>query len=122
MEEVGAERHDDFSGFLQTQTSTFMRAEDPLDSYHWLRSIEHKLTLLRCEDHEKALFTAHQLQGLAGTWWSNYLAMHPANHRVSWAEFRQAFRDFHIPKGLIEIKRREFMDLKQGGKSVMEYV
>ena len=48
--------------------------------------------------------------------------MHPANHRVCWAEFRQAFRDFHIPKGLMEIKRREFMDLKQGGRSVMEYV
>ena len=48
--------------------------------------------------------------------------MHTANHRVSWAEFREAFHDYHIPKGLMEIKRQEFLDLHQRGKSVMEYV
>ena len=48
--------------------------------------------------------------------------MHPANHRVSWAEFREAFRSFHIPSGLLEIKRWEFEDLEQGGRTVMEYV
>ena len=115
-------RQDDFSDFLWTQPPVFKRAEDPLDADHWLRTIEQKLALLRCEDHEKALFAAHQLQGPAGAWWSGFLAMHPADHRMSWAEFREAFRSFHIPSGLMEAKRREFEDLKQGGRAVMEYV
>ena len=38
------------------------------------------------------------------------------------AEFREAFHSFHILSGLMEIKRREFEDLKQGGGIVMEYV
>ena len=118
----GAERRDDFSDFLRTQPPVFSRAEDPLDADHWLRTIEQKLALLQCEDHEKALFAAHQLQGPAGAWWSNFLAMHPADHRVTWAEFRAAFRSFHIPSGLMEAKRREFEDLKQGDRTVVEYV
>ena len=57
----GAGHRDDFSDFLRTQPPTFMRAEYPLDVDHWLRTIEQKLALLRCEDHKKALFAAHQL-------------------------------------------------------------
>lgn len=78
----GAGRRDDFLDFLRTQPLTFTRAEDPLDADHWLRTIEQKLALLRRKDHERALFATHQLQGPAGAWWSNYLAMHPANYRV----------------------------------------
>ena len=33
-----------------------------------------------------------------------------------------AFRSFHIPSVLMEIKRQEFEDLKQGGRTVIEYV
>ena len=84
----GVGHRDDFLDFLRTQSPTFTRAEDPLDADHWLCTIEQKLTLLRCEDHEKALFATHQLQGVAGVGWSNYLDMHPANHRVSLAKFR----------------------------------
>ncbi|KAM0893298.1 hypothetical protein ACQ4PT_025197 [Festuca glaucescens] len=118
----GAVCRDDLSDFLRTQQPVFSQAEDPLDADHWLRTIEQKLSLLRCEDHEKALVTAHQLQGPMGAWWSGFLAMHPADNCVSWAAFREAFRSFHISSGLMEAKRREFEDLKQGGRLVMEYV
>ena len=43
-------------------------------------------------------------------------------HQVTWAEFREAFRDYHIPKSVLNIKRDEFRRLRQGNKSVMEYV
>src|SRR6266540_2631765 len=61
----GAERHDDYSDFLRTQPPIFTRAKDPLDTDHWLRTIEHKLALIRCEEHEKVLYAAHQLQDAA---------------------------------------------------------
>ena len=43
-------------------------------------------------------------------------------HQVTWAEFREAFCDYHIPKSLLNIKRDEFRRLRQGNKTVMEYV
>jgi hypothetical protein len=40
---------------------------------------------------------------------------------VSWTEFRKAFRAHYIPVGVMKKKRQEFMDLKQGGRSVHDY-
>ncbi len=40
---------------------------------------------------------------------------------MSWAEFRDAFRAYYIPTGVMRKKRQEFMDLKQGGRSVHDY-
>src|SRR6266540_7559844 len=117
----GAKRHDDYSDFLRTQPPIFTRAKDPLDADHWLHTIEQKLALIRCEEHEKVLYAVHQLQDAAGAWWQGHFDMQPAGHRFTWAEFRVAFHAFHIPKGVMDIKRQEFRDLKQGNKSVMEY-
>jgi hypothetical protein len=40
---------------------------------------------------------------------------------VSWVEFRNAFRAYYIPTDVMRKKRQEFMDLKQGGRSVHDY-
>src|SRR5436190_19896506 len=37
-------------------------------------------------------------------------------------EFRAAFKAHHIPSSVVKIKLREFMTLKQGTKTVREYV
>jgi hypothetical protein len=54
-------------------------------------------------------------------WWANYTATHPADYQVSWAEFRDAFHAHYILAGVMRKKRQEFMDLKQGGRSVHNY-
>jgi hypothetical protein len=45
----------------------------------------------------------------------------PADYHVSWAEFCDAFRAYYIPTGVMRKKRQQFMDLKQGGRSVHDY-
>ena len=40
---------------------------------------------------------------------------------ITWDEFRQDFKAHHIPQSLIESKREEFCNLKQGSMSVYEY-
>jgi hypothetical protein len=40
---------------------------------------------------------------------------------VSWAEFRDAFHVHYISAGVMRKKRKEFMDLKQGGRFVYDY-
>jgi hypothetical protein len=39
---------------------------------------------------------------------------------ITWAEFTTQFRNYHIPAGLMKIKK-EFLSLKQGNMSVSEY-
>jgi hypothetical protein len=43
------------------------------------------------------------------------------DYRVSWTAFRSAFYAHYIPAGMVRRKRQEFMDLKQGGKTVHDY-
>src|SRR5438132_7080830 len=62
------------------------------------------------------------LQGPAGAWYATFLAMQPDGHQVTWTELRQAFRAHYIPASLMKLKQLEFLDLKQDGKSVMEYM
>jgi hypothetical protein len=40
---------------------------------------------------------------------------------VPWAEFHDAFRAHYIPASVMRKKHQEFMDLKQGGRSVHDY-
>jgi hypothetical protein len=38
-----------------------------------------------------------------------------------WAEFKQAFKEHHIPKGLMDRNMKELLALKQGSDTVYEY-
>ena len=48
--------------------------------------------------------------------------MQPVDHRVTWQEFTAAFREYYIPIGVLNKKLMEFLNLKQGSMSVMDYV
>jgi hypothetical protein len=101
----------------------FHKADEPLDTDAWLRTIESKFALLSasCSDENKVLFAAQQLRGTARLWWDHFYTMQPADHVVTWDEFRTAFRAHHIPEGLIERKLNEFLNLTQGTCTVMQY-
>jgi hypothetical protein len=43
------------------------------------------------------------------------------DYQVSWTEFCSAFRAYYIPAGVMRRKRQEFINLKQGGRSVHNY-
>jgi hypothetical protein len=84
--------------------------------------MEQKFRLIRCTETQKPLFTAQQLRGPARTWWANFIAVRPEGHIVTWAEFKQAFREHYIPEGILQMKMEEFIRLKKGGDSVMQYL
>jgi hypothetical protein len=53
------------------------------------------------------------------SWWDTFSA---AARDATWAEFEAAFREHHVPLGIIQLKEEEFRELTQGGRSVSEYV
>jgi hypothetical protein len=76
---------------------------------------------LPCSEERKASFATLQLRGAALIWWENFKTMVPAGHQITWAEFKQAFKEHHIPKGLRDRKMKELLALKQGSDTVYEY-
>jgi hypothetical protein len=107
--------------FLATHLPTFAEVGEPLEADHWLHTIEFKFGLICCTEHQKTLFVAQQLLGNAGARWTNFTTVLPTNHQVQWAAFCEAFRAQHIPAGIMLTKQQEFMDLRQGGRSVHDY-
>ena len=108
------DRYDEvtFLDFEALHPPVFQTAPDPMDAKHWLRTIEAMFELLpQLQDRQKVLFATQKLQGPAGAWWVTYQATFAAGKRPTWAEFKKAFENHHIPEGLTEIKLQEFLSL-----------
>jgi hypothetical protein len=110
-----------YNDFTATHPPLFTEAGEPLEANHWLRVMESKFGLLRCTEVQKTLFTTQQVWGDASVWWANYTITRPTDYQVPWAEFCDAFHTHYIPAGVMRKKCQEFMDLKQGGRSVHDY-
>jgi hypothetical protein len=108
--------------FSETRPSLFVKAEEPLEADEWIQVMEQKFGLIRCTETQKPLFAAQQLRGPTSTSWANFAAIQPAGHLVTWAEFKQGFREHYAPEGVLQMKLEEFIRLKQGGESVMQYL
>jgi hypothetical protein len=95
---------------------------EPMDADDWLKSMEKKLQVVQCNNHEKVLLASHQLSGPAADWWDAYVEAHKEPESINWSEFRATFLPHHVLQGVIKLKKKEFQDLKQGSMTVNEYV
>ena len=100
---------------------TFSSSPDPLHADDWLKSVEKMLNIAQCSDREKVLYASGRLTGLAADWWDSNTAAHDAANAITWAKFATQFRNYHIPAGLMKIKKKEFLTLKQGNMTLSEY-
>jgi hypothetical protein len=66
----------------------------------------------QCNNHEKVLYGPRQLRGASQSWWESYLATHANREAITWEEFRDNFRLYHVPKGLMIVRKEEFLALK----------
>jgi hypothetical protein len=101
---------------------TYSHSSDPLDDDDWLKTVTKKLEIVQCTDREMVLYAAGRLTGQAADWWHAYSTAHPNRNNITWQEFRDNFRTYHIPSGVIKLKQKEFLALKQGNMSVTEYL
>jgi hypothetical protein len=107
--------------FIRTRPNTFSQANDPMDVEDWLKSIDKKLKIAQCSDHEKVLFVSHQLFRPAVDWWETYRKTHLNAETINWNEFKACFRTYYVPRGTLKLKK-EFLDLNQGSTRVNEYL
>jgi hypothetical protein len=99
----------------------FTLSVDPMDAKDWLRTLEHKLHTSQCNDREKVLYGPRLLRGAAQSWWESYFATHADPEAITSEELRDNFCRYHVPEGLMIVRKEEFLALKQGPLSVSEY-
>ena len=92
------------SEFMKFRPPTFEHTEDPLEADDWLREINKKLDIIHARGRDHVLLAAHQLIGRAGEWWDNYSNASENPENITWEEFQEAFHEYHIPEGIMEMK------------------
>ena len=107
---------------MKLEPPTFSHAKDPLQADDWIKVIKKKLDIIQCNDRERVLYASGHLMGQATDWWDAYTYAHEDPQRITWQEFRRAFRTHHVPTSVIKLKKKEFQDLKQGNKLVNQYL
>ena len=107
---------------MKFKPPTFDNAEDPLEADDWLREINKKLDIIHARGRDRVLLVAHQLVGTAGEWWDNYSSASENPKDITWEEFQEAFKEYNIPEGIMEMKTEEFRNLMQGAMTVAQYI
>ena len=96
--------HSKLSDFQRTNPPNFSQVVDPLDADDWLRTMEKKLEIARTEGNDKVPFATNYLEGATAIWWENTKAMWPIDEEVTWEKFKDKFRKYHIPTGVMKAK------------------
>jgi hypothetical protein len=84
--------------FMRGHPPVFAHSSDPMDAEDWLRTVERELHTAQCNDREKVLYGPRPMRGAVLSWWESYLATHANPEAITWEEFRDNFRRYHVPE------------------------
>ena len=108
--------------FRAHHTPTFTGGGDPLVADHWFMQIENVLEAMEItSDMTRIMLAAFQLEGEARVWW-RWVKTSRDLEVMTWAEFQELFMGKYFPETARHAKAQEFLELKQGATTVMDYV
>ena len=89
---------------------------------HWFMQIEKVLDAMEItSDVTRIRLAAFQLEGEAQVWWK-WARTSRDLEAMTWAEFQELFMGKYFPETARHAKAQEFLELKQGATTVMDYM
>ena len=89
---------------------------------HWFMQIEKVFEAMEItSDTTKIRLAAFQLGGEAQVWWK-WARTSRDLEAMTWAEFQEPFMGKYFPDTARHAKAQEFLELKQGAMTLMDYV
>ena len=89
---------------------------------HWFMQIENVLEAMEITfDTTRIRLAAFQLEGEARVWW-RWVRTSRDLQVMTWAEFQKLFMGKYFPETARHAKAQEFLELKQGAMTVMDYM
>ena len=107
--------------FRKMQPPIFKGELDPLVAEDWISSIERIFNLINCPDARKVACATFMLQHGARHWWDSTARSRPQGHMWTWEEFKELFLKKYYPTNIRNQKEAEFLMLKQGSMTLVEY-
>ena len=106
--------------FLANQPKSFSNCVEATYADDWLVDICKHLECSNVRPEDFVKFASFQLKDQAAEWYQQYEDSR-GGRVITWDDFRQDFKAHHIPRSVVENKREEFRNLKQGSLSVYQY-
>ena len=101
---------------------TFTGGEDPMVADHWFMQIKNVLEAMEItSDTTRIRLAAFQLEGEAQVWW-RWARTSRDLEVMTWEKFQELFIGKYFPETVRHAKAQEFLKLKQGAMTVMDYV
>ena len=89
---------------------------------HWFMQVKKVLEAIEITyDTTRIRLAAFQLEGEAQVWW-NWAKTFRDLEAMTWAEFYELFMGKYFPTTARHVKAQEFLELKQGAMTVIEYM
>ena len=108
--------------FRALHPPTFTGGGDPMVADHWFMQVGKVLEAMEITSYTtKIRLAAFQLEGEAQVWW-NWAKTSRDLEAMTWAEFQELFMGKYFSDTARHAKTQEFLELKQGTMTVMEYV
>ena len=111
-----------FQRFRAHHPPTFIGGGDPMVADHWFMQIENVLEAMEItSDMTRIRLAVFQLEGEARVWW-RWVRTSRDLKVMTWAKFQDLFMGKNFPETVRHAKAQEFLELKQGAMTVMDYV
>ena len=108
--------------FRTQHPPTFTGGGDPMVVDHWFIQIEKVLEVMEITfDITRIRLAVFQLESEAQIWW-RWAKTSRDLEVMTWAEFQELFMGKYFPETARHAKAQEFLELKQGATTVMDYV
>ena len=101
---------------------TFTGGGDPMVADHWFRQIERILRAMEITlDTTRIMLASFQFEGESQIWWEWVMTSRDLE-TMTWDDFRKLFMGKYFSTFARHDKDQEFLELRQGTMTVLEYV
>ncbi|XP_077222018.1 uncharacterized protein LOC143855851 [Tasmannia lanceolata] len=113
----------DISEFMRLAPRIFLGSGRAHDAEAWMERVEKAFRAMNCkDDEEKVRYATYMLEDNALDWWEGIERENASKPELfKWQDFCNAFYSRYFPPSMRHNLVREFMKLKQDGRSVEEY-
>lgn len=109
--------------FLSCKPPEFKGSGDPVVSMRWLKEMENVFKTSKCSESDKVLYAVTMLKDEALYWWDMVSSMLGEGivGQLTWGQFIAKFKEDFISESALDQIEEEFLTLKQGDLSVVDY-
>ncbi|XP_059654905.1 uncharacterized protein LOC132301685 [Cornus florida] len=89
-------------------------------THQWKKDIERHLRMVECTETQKQMLATFTLVGDALQWWESITTMEERT-TLTYDQFQDRFDDKYFSFAVSAAKKKEFLNLQQGDRTVAEY-